>query len=403
MTYVPNTVVTIGSDTVTGFVVDTYEVTNGRTSIQDQPYPMTLSMRLYGDDDVFWPYNIQDPIVVRLDGSDVFRGDITDLTISVQGSVPGSRIQYIDISAMGPLSKLSRKVMGVHSYAQQGDGTRIAALITDADSLTWDEWASYEQWQYVNPSLDWTHAGIFGTYDPARIDTPGDYTVSALAAGTYTALEAMQTAAQSGRGILWDNPVFGVPAYESYSARNTPIATVALAADYIMTDGLQRTLSTSDVVTQAQVNYTGGVAVIADDPFAYGLYVGVRDTELAIASEALGQAQAFVDSRSNPISYPTQVRLALHLDTANTIRPYVIQFDPTIKLTYAAGVFPNAIYPYALECFMEGATLQVSNTEVYLNITQSITTMTYPHTAWFQEPYNLDWASYTATTQWKDA
>ena len=403
MTYTPTYLVTIGGETVTSFVVDSLEVTNGRTSIQEQPYPSSLNMRLYGDDDTYWPYNIQDTIQVRIDGSNVFSGDIIDLTVTVSGGLPGSRIQYIDVSAMGSTAKLARQVLGVHSYPQQGDGDRIAAIVTDANSLTWDEWPTYEQWQTVYAQTTWATAGVSGNFDPVRISQPGDYTVSALAAGTYTALEACQDAAQSGRGIFFDNLVFNVPGYVAYSARNTPSATVALTADYIMLDGLQRSLSTSDIVTQAQVNYTGGTAVVSEDPFAYGLFVGVRDTSLAIASEALGQAQAFADSRSNPISYPTQIRLALHLDSADSIRAYVMQYDPTIKLTYAAGVFPNAIYPNALECFMEGSTLQASNTEVYLTITQSITTMTYPHTAWFQEPNNLDWASYTATTQWKDA
>jgi hypothetical protein len=403
VTYVPTTVVTIGSDIVTGFVVDTYEITNGRTSIQDQPYPITLSMRLYGDDDVYWPYNIQDPILVTLDGSPVFRGDITDLTVTLNGSVPGSRIQYIDVSAMGPLSKLSRKVMGVHTYPQQGDGTRIAAIIADANSLTWDEYPTYWTWANQDPTVQWTTAGVLDYGDPSRVDQPGDYTVSALAAGTYTALDACQDAAQSGRGILWDSPLFGWIHYESFAQRNTPVNTVALTGDYIMLDGMQRTLSTSDIVTQAQVNYTGGTAVVSEDPFAYGLFTGVRDTSLAFAGDALTQAQSFADARSSPVSYPTEIRLALHLESANAVRPYLIQFDPTTKLTYAAGVFPVSIYPYPLECFTEGATLQVSNTEVYMTITQSITTMTYPHPSWFQVPYNLDWVSYTASTQWKDA
>lgn len=335
----------------------------------------------------------------------IFTGIISDIDISldVYGEV-GSIARY-SITAVGPLSQLQRHTAGANGYAKEFDGTRIVNILTEA---------FLQQWNEVNPTTTWNDLPIdvtWNSYDgsnialidnlSANVDQPGVYELMAYAAAETDAYTLTSDAANSGRGVLWEG-ADGDLHYDDYNSRALA-TTLALTGDDISAYGLRSAAQWGEIVNDASVTYRAGTEMARDENsiISYGQLSGTRETQLHNQSDALAQANDFVESRAYPRTYPEMISSPLHSpNMVDLTRDSLISIYNGIRITTDA--LPR-VFGTNFNGFVEGYNWRLTRYTADLSLICSAYSETYLSIIWLQEPPSTTWASYTPTTQqWQE-
>jgi len=376
----------------------------------EQPQPGYASVNLITDADTPLDIELSYPVLIKIKdtaGVDqtIFGGTVSDIDIALNqyGSV-GSIAQY-SITVVGALAQLNRRTAGGMNYAKEFDGTRIFNILSEVFLTAWDD---------IGPTITWAELPAVATWDSfdgvaeavvanlvTDIDQPGQFELEAYNDGEANALELVQIAAQSGRGVLYEGPT-GELFYDDYQSRTLETA-LPLTADDINSKGLRTAAQWSEIVNDASVTYRAGTETFSDGTsiFLYGQQSGSRATVLHNAADALQQAEDFVASRAYPRMYPETISLPLHTPTmGNATRDALIAAHVSTLITTAA--LP-AVFGTTFQGYVEGINWQLTRYTADLTLTVSEQTETYPSLIWFQIPVTTTWAGYTPNTdRWMD-
>lgn len=334
----------------------------------------------------------------------IFTGIISDIDISLDAYGSDGSIAIYSITAVGPLANLNRRQVGAAGFAKEFDGTRILNILSEAFLTEWDD---------VSPTLTWAGLPVgttWNSYDAvgqalvdslvANIDTPGQYELMAYSAGDTDAYTLAVEAANSGRGVLWENGT-GSLHYDDYLARSltTPLE---LTADDILANGLRTDAQWGEIVNDAIVTYRAGQTVARDEQsiILYGQLTGTRTTTLHNLVDAEAQAADFIDSRAYPRMYPETITVPLHSPTVNDYtRDALAAVYNGLRVSTTA--LP-AVFGTTFDGFVEGFTWNLTRYTAELALTCSAYSETYSSVIWYQIPPTQDWATYNASTQWED-
>ena len=408
MTYQPNPIVIINSITYTEDVIDNITITMGRPDITQQPDASSATVTLWTDANTPLPLQLGQLIEVQVEKSSgtltpVFHGIISDIALSLEGYGNVGSIAYYALTCIGIQAQLNRRTAGAAGYAKELDGVRILNILTEALLTNWTDVAATLTWQQLPTTTTWatydgTNIEVVNTL-AANIDT-GQYELMAYSSGEANALDLLTTAAQSGRGVLYDKGS-GQIAYDDYASRalNTPLT---LTADDIMANGLRTAAQWSEVINDVTVTYRAGSESARDEQsiILYGQLAATRSTELHNQTDAQTQATAFMQSRAYPRTYPETLTVALHNpSTTNTTRDALIDIynGLPINTTELPGVFGTTFNGY-----VEGWTWQIQQMTAYLEMTMSAQSETYPETIWYQITPTTTWSGYPALVKWSD-
>lgn len=409
-TYTPLPSVLFNGNAYADDTLSSISISMGRRDIMEQPQPGYASINLITDANTPLAIELSQPVLIKIKDTNnvdqtIFGGTVSDIDISLsQFGAVGSIAQY-SITAVGPLAQLNRRTAGALNYAQEFDGTRIFNILSEV-FLT--------AWQDIAPNITWAQLPATATWDSfdgvaealvanlvTDIDQPGQFELKAYSDGETVALDLLQIAAQSGRGVLYEGPS-GELFYDDYASRVAETA-LALTADDINSQGLRTAAQWSEIVNDASVTYRAGTETFADGTsiFLYGQQSGSRATVLHNAADALQQAKDFVESRSYPRMYPDTISLPLHSPTmSNATRNALIAAHVSTLLTTAA--LP-AVFGTTFQGYVEGINWQLTRYTADLTLTLSTQTETYPNLNWFQIPVTTTWAGYTPNTdRWVD-
>ena len=334
----------------------------------------------------------------------IFTGIISDIDISLDAYGSDGSIAIYSITAVGPLANLNRRQVGAAGFAKEFDGTRILNILSEAFLTEWDD---------VSPTLTWAGLPVgttWNSYDAvgqalvdslvANIDTPGQYELMAYSDGDTDAYTLAVEAANSGRGVLWENGT-GSLHYDDYLARSlaTPLE---LTADDILANGLRTAAQWGEIVNDAIVTYRAGQTVARDEQsiILYGQLTGTRTTTLHNLVDAEAQAADFIESRAYPRMYPETITVPLHSPTVNDYtRDALAAVYNGLRVSTTA--LP-AVFGTTFDGFVEGFTWNLTRYTAELALTCSAYSETYSSVIWYQIPPTQDWATYNASTQWED-
>jgi len=409
-TYTPYPSVSFNGVTYADDTLSSISISMGRRDIMEQPQPGYASITLVTDADTPLDIELSYPVLIKIKdtaGVDqtIFGGTVSDIDISLSayGSV-GSIAQY-SITVVGPLAQLNRRTAGGTNYAKEFDGTRIFNILHDVFLTSWED---------IGPTITWAELPAVATWDSfdgvaealvanlvTDIDQPGQFELELYNDGEANALELVQIAAQSGRGVLYEGPS-GELFYDDYVSRTLETA-LLLTADDINSRGLRTAAQWSEIVNDASVTYRAGTETFSDGTsiFLYGQQSGSRATVLHNAADALQQAEDFVASRAYPRMYPETISLPLHTPTmGNATRDALIAAHVSTLIT--TNALP-AVFGTTFQGYVEGINWQLTRYTADLTLTVSEQTETYPSLIWFQIPVTTTWAGYTPNTdRWMD-
>jgi len=409
-TYTPYPTVSFAGTTYTDEVIASISVTNGRRDIMEQPQPSVSAVVMFTDANTPLTVELSQQMNIKISDSTgayqtIFAGTVSDIDISLDQYGDIGNIATYSITCVGVLALLNKRTAGFGGFDEELDGTRILNILTQAFLTNWYD---------VSPTLTWAefpNTTTWANYDGVNLDIvnnlaanidAGLYTLSAYSDGETNAYPLAQAAAQSGRGVLYEDNL-GEIHYGDFEARVSD-SFITLTADDINARGLTTAAQWSEIVNDATVTYTGGSRNARDETsiILYGQLAGSRNTTLKNADDAADQALAFVEARAYPLTYPETLSVPLHSPTVSNItRDLLIAANVSDAVTTAA--LP-AVFGNTFNGFIEGINWQITRYTADLTLTLSQITETYPSLIWFQVPPATTWAGYTpSNTEWKDA
>ena len=258
-------------DTINGVTL-----TNGRTSVDEQPRAGYAIINLVTADNNFPNIEIDYKVVVKVDNSSgnevtLWTGWVSDIESSLGAFGSTGRLNSQRITAIGSLSKLNRRLVGFDGYPKENDGDRVFDIIKEGAGVTWAEYQpASDTWADVNALLQWQNVDIL----VGNIDQPGDFELIAYSSGETSALSLAQAAAASGLGVLYESPE-GKINYSDYSSRTDQVALngfTAIESDAILARGLSSISRLNDLANEVEVVYKNNQTELDTEPTSIALY-----------------------------------------------------------------------------------------------------------------------------------
>jgi hypothetical protein len=410
--YEPNPTVLIDNTlSIPGNTISSIRISTGRADVLEQPQAGFANLLFWTDANDPLDIELADALAVSIDkgtsGQEtIFTGTISDITISLEAYGDIGSIALYSVTATGSLALLNRRLAGTSGYAKEFDGTRVYNILREAFVTEWDDLDNVSTWNDQPNTVTWA------SYDGANlalvdglatdIDVPGQYELYAYSDGEASALELAQTAADSGRGVLWE-AADGSIHYSDYSARALNSA-LELTANDLLANGLVNNAQLGNIVNNVTISYKANATETArDDQSAilYGELAGTKATWLETGADALEQAEAYLESRAYPRIYPDELSIALHSPTVSdaTRNALVAVYNGQRVQTSALPM----VFGQTFDGFIEGWTWELTRYEAFLNLKCSAYSETYLSEIWLQVPQTTTWNTYNPATIWENA
>jgi hypothetical protein len=391
--------------------ISNISISLGRRDIYEQALVGIANVSLWTDADTALNVNLSDSIQIQIKDTDdvyqtIYTGTISDIQIGLDAYGEIGSVARYNLTAVGPLAILNRYTTGGDGFAKEFDGTRVLNILSDA---------FLENWNEVVPTLTWSAVSSLATWDNwgggnqtlvdnliADIDTPGTYELTAYSDGVANALTLAQQAAQSGRGFLYEAPN-GEIHYDSYTSRAT-LTPLTLTDDDLLAVGLRQAAQWSEIVNDVTLTYKNNQEKYAADytsQQSFGELSGSRSTQLENGTDAQSQADAFLESRAFPRTYPEELTIPLHSPTVSDATR-----DALILMHVGSAVYTQdlpAVFGGTFDGFVEGIKWNLDRYTATMTLICSAISETYPSQVWLQIAPTVTWAGYTpTTTEWQD-
>lgn len=401
---------TVTAVTVNGSALNlaniTYDlkVTHGRSDIQSGPTPgqCVFTYRV-PDGATALPISLADAIVVQALSVNRFTGQVTDIQVTHEASSPATT--YVQVTAMGPLARLSRFTTGGSGYASQSVQDRVDAILTstgltytaEADpALTLNAYAANESdvQALLSDICTWTGATLFDT--PAG----GIYFESYTRRG-YTYSTARWN--EYGTTTFADT----VGAYdEQYTPGTSAPATVVIPGSAVV---WEPTWSTADstIINSVQVSY--GTATPQDtytntdatSIATFDLRKTQIDTQLAELADAQRRAQLVLTAQASERYSLGEISVLIHALDAST-RTAVLGMQEGARVVITDLPQPNPTGTSQFLGVLEGWSEQHSDGLWTLGISLSDPRFSYATISWAEAPATATWGGVPVSKTWSD-
>jgi hypothetical protein len=398
------------------YALSSVRISSGRRDVLNQPEPTYASIELWTDASQPLDVEIADSLTVSINKGTtgtqtIFTGTISDISISLpQYGDIGSIARY-SVTAVGALALLNKRLAGTSGYAKEFDGTRILNILTEAFVTEWDDLDTVTTWADLPNDVTWLSydATSLALVDDltANVDVPGQYELKAYPSGSgggeANAYELAKIAAQSGRGVLWEDGLGGLH-YDDYAAR--ALATpYPLTPDDLLANGLSSNMQWGQIVNDVTLTYGGGGgSVNAQDQqskILYGQLAASKETILFNESDAQDQAEAYLASRAYPRNYPAVFTVPLHSPTvSDATRDQLAAVYSGLRVS--TNALP-AVFGQTFDGFVEGWEWNLTRYTADLSLFVSAYSETYESQIWLQVPNTTTWNTYNPATIWENA
>ena len=410
MTWSPNPTVTIGAVDFTGEALETVRIDRGRETLFQEPRAGYAVLELIDLDGQGLDFDVLDTVEVTLDDATgqpvtVFAGNISDWSSRLYdtGFESGAARSITTVIAVSALAQLNRRNVAVAGRPQEKDGDRIAALVAEGLSASWEEtrgtWATV-----ATPTTTWV------TFDPDvdldLIDQPGVFDIAALDPqdSGYNPLSQGYLTAFSGRGVLFDTRD-GFVAYADADAREiaATIGYLELPGDVILAQQLATRSQFADIVNRLGLSFDGGTVRVSDTAsiLAFGVLATEFETNLANPANAEAWAVDYIEDHAGPVINLSGVALRLDNIASDTLRDNLLELEvgSPVNLTD----LPGTLGVTQLPAFVEGISWRIDRLRISLALNVSDAALSIGSIRWGLVSDTLRWDQVPANLAWQDA
>ena len=382
----------------------------GRTDIYQQPNPSYIQVSFVALTGQTLPFDINDSLSLQVKNSagtyvNLFGGDITDLTVSVQQTGGIATVVEYSVLAMGSLVKLAKELYS-GTISQDEDGDQIYDLLSSVLLGTWNDVPAASTWATYSATETWANALNLGL---GEIDTPGLYTMENRAAETDTIYNIASLIANSAFGYLYEDNEGNI-GYADADHRQNYLLTygyVDLDANHALGQGLSTITRSGDIRNDVAINYGNNfgsqeTATSATSIATYGYKAESIQSVLHSAVDAQAVADRYIAQRAFPlpafqsITFPITNPEIDNSDRDNLLGVFMGQPLNILNL-------PDQISGGEFEGYVEGWSWSTRFNELFLTINLSPVAYSQVAMRWNTTPITETWQTIDPTLTWEYA
>ena len=408
MAWLPSWRVTVGDNVYTSVTSVSYST--GRTDIDRQATAGYCQVEIVNTTGAAFTINVTENITLELKDATgtyitVFGGEVSDFSIGVRSPNESGFVTTGTVLGIGSLAKLTKAVYNT-AIAEGLDGAQIAAILSGALNLNWNEVTPTTTWDTYPATTTWENAESYiGTVDS------GFYTMIALAASATAKSQTLtDQIANSGLGQVYENR-YGNVCFDDADHRSNYLAAngyTFLDADYATPTSIKSTQAVSRIRNSLIYKYSTG----------YGSTYSTSDAD-SIAQ--YGTYERSVESNIKNLADITDIatrQLNLRRSPRNQLEAITFRLDnpamPDAMLNSLIGVFfgqpvlisnlPSNLLGGTFDGFVENITMRATPTYVDLTLYITATDLSLSTTQWDTVlPSTITWATTNATLTWNNA
>ena len=382
----------------------------GRSDIYQQPNPSYIQVSFVALSGQTLPFDINDSLSLQVKNSagtyvNLFGGDITDLTVSVQQTGGIATVVEYSVLAMGSLVKLAKELYS-GTISQDEDGNQIYDLLSSVLLGTWNDVPAASTWATYSATETWANAQNLGL---GEIDQPGLYTMENRAASVDTIYNIASTIANSAFGYLYETNN-GDIGYADADHRQNYLLTngyVDLDANHALGQGLSTITRSGDIRNDVYINYGNNfgsqkTATSATSIATYGYKAESIQSVLHSAVDAQAVADRYIAQRAFPqpafqsITFPITNPEIDNSDRDNLLGVFMGQPLNIQNL-------PEQISSGEFEGYVEGWSWSTRFNELFLTINLSPVAYSQVAMRWNTTPITETWQTIDPTLTWEYA
>lgn len=408
MTWLPEWRVTVGDDVYTNVTSVSYST--GRLDIDRQATAGYCQIEIVNTTGADFTINVTETVTLELKDTTgtyitVFGGEVSDFSIGIRSPEESGFITYGTILGIGSMAKLTKAVYNT-ALAEGLDGAQIAAILSGALNLNWNEVTPTTTWDTYPATTIWNNAETYvGTVDS------GFYTMIAVAASATAKSQTLaDQIAQSALGQLFEDR-YGNVCYADADNRSNYLA----ANGYTFLDGAFATPSTIKSTTQIAkirnsliykyaTGYGSTYSTSDTDSIAtYGLYERSVESNIKNLADVTDIANRDLNLRRSPRNQLGAITFRLDNPAmADSMRNSLIGvfFGQPVLINN----LPSNLLGGTFDGFVENITMKATPTYVDLTLYVTATDLSLSTTQWDTVvPSSITWATTNATLIWNNA
>ena len=401
---------TVAGTDYTNIAISDIQHQSGRTDIYSQPSPSYIQVSFVALSGQTLPFDINDSFSLQVKNTagtyvNIFGGDITDITVSVQKTGAISTVVEYSVLAMGSLVKLAKELY-LGTLAQDEDGNQIYALLSSVLLGTWNDVPAASTWATYSATETWADAVNLGL---GEIDQAGLYTMENRAALADTIYNIASLIANSAFGYLYEDNEGNV-GYADADHRQNYLLTngyVDLDANHALGQGLSTITRSGDIRNDIYINYGNNfgsqeTATSATSIETYGYKAESINSVLHSAVDAQAVADRYIAQRAFPqpafqsITFPITNPEIDNSDRDNLLGVFMGQPLNIQNL-------PEQISSGEFEGYVEGWSWSTRFNELFLTINLSPVAYSQVAMRWNTTPITETWQTIDPTLTWEYA
>ena len=384
----------------------------GRSDIYQQPNPSYIQVSFVALSGQTLPFDINDSLSLQVKNSagtyvNLFGGDITDVTVSVQQTGGIATVVEYSVLAMGSLVKLAKELFS-DAISQDEDGNQIYDLLSSVLLGTWNDVPAASTWATYEPTETWANAVNLGL---GEIDTPGLYTMQSRGGGQDpdTIYNIASLIANSAFGYLYEDNEGNI-GYADADHRQNYLLTngyVDLDARHALGQGLSTITRSGDIRNDIIINYGSNfsqekTATSATSIATYGYKGESVQSTIHSAVDAQAVADRYIAQRAFPLP-------AFQSITFPITNPEIDNSDRDNLLGVFMGQplniqnLPAQISSGEFEGYVEGWSWSTRFNELFLTINLSPVAYSQVAMRWNTTPITETWQTIDPTLTWEYA
>jgi hypothetical protein len=381
MSWTIDPTVTINGTDFTSDSLNGVNVSNGRSTIWEQPRYGYASIRIKNDTNTPLAVALNEPVVITVDNftgtpTTVFTGKVSSISNSVQAIGSSAKVIISTVTAVGPLADMARVITHTTNWPKEYDDDRIDRIFTDA--------------------------GI--TVDV--VDSPGVYELTSSPANPTDCYTAAAYYAGMAFGYIYETTA-GEVGYANESRRTLEVGINGyfdIPTNVILGNSIQSEINTNNLINDVLLEYKANATVTATSASSiatFGIKASDIRTELEDGGEAQFQADRYITLRSTPetILQSFVVQLNAPSITSSVLNGLIGVY---IGKPIQVSAFPNGIFNGIFRGFVEGWNLTINQNTATLNLNVTQSTLSLTGTRWQDVSPTLIWNDVDPTIQWSD-
>jgi hypothetical protein len=378
MSWTPRATITVNGIDRKSITLADVQISYGRTSVWEQSRSSYARISILNNTATDFNFTMNNIVSIKVKDTSnadvtIFTGKITsvDNSLSGSGAIGTSAIQTI--TAVGPFSQMSRKIIGQSNFPKEMDSDRMTRIFTDAGQ----------------------------TIDV--VDTPGIYEFAVRSGSPADAYSLAATYAEQAFGYIYETALgevgFANEARRTNDAKANGYTTIPNS--HILWGNVSTQKTLADILNNIIVTYASGTRTATDATSIsdYGQVDGSVSTELDDGDDAQIQADRYVTLRAQPRTSVSSFTIPINSDSvSNLFKDFYIStfMGEPIEIEDLPIALKNTDY----KGFIEGYSFSINEYEMILTINTTDYTYSFTPTRWQDVSASLIWNDVGATVQW---